>query len=251
MKDVSAEELIDKLVGAVAIQQHDHLPAKTLADYGVQATEAKAELLRRLSAPVQPGPRPNAKDKICAEIQNIMRIYREQDASSYGVDTPGGLEHMGDVWKLLGEWDRNLSASPRKILTNYDNPPIPDAHHLDWCAWFDGDEEGGPRGHGRTEAEAIADLKENYPELFPVAEKPDDFRNRVGMFMLKKGCVMGRPVDPAYVQDWIEEFALEQIESLRRRVPGAGVHKCGCGEENNFECRVCGVAWPEVSNEQA
>lgn len=38
---------------------------------------------------------------------------------------------------------------------------------------------------------------------------------------------------------------------LRRRVSGKGAHKCGCGEEDNFECRVCGVAWPEVSNGQA
>jgi hypothetical protein len=51
----------------------------------------------------------NAKDKVCAEIQEIMETYREQDAAG-GVDTPGGLEHMGDVWKLLSKWDKALSA---------------------------------------------------------------------------------------------------------------------------------------------
>ena len=49
------------------------------------------------------------KDRICAEIQEIMRVYREQDATPYGVDTPGGLEHMGDVWKLLSRWDVELT----------------------------------------------------------------------------------------------------------------------------------------------
>lgn len=48
------------------------------------------------------------KDRICAEIQEIMKTYREQEATMRGVDTPGGLEHMGDVWRLLGRWDREL-----------------------------------------------------------------------------------------------------------------------------------------------
>ncbi len=46
--------------------------------------------------------------EVCEEIQDIMRVYREQEATSYGVDTPGGLEHMGDVWRLLGKWDAEL-----------------------------------------------------------------------------------------------------------------------------------------------
>jgi len=45
---------------------------------------------------------------VCDEIQRIMEVYREQEASDYGVDTPGGLEHMGDVWRLLREWDEAL-----------------------------------------------------------------------------------------------------------------------------------------------
>jgi hypothetical protein len=49
----------------------------------------------------------------------------------------------------------------RKIITNFDYPPIPD-RRLDWSAVFD-DYDGAPDsncpiGHGRTEAEAIADL---------------------------------------------------------------------------------------------
>jgi hypothetical protein len=53
----------------------------------------------------------SAKDKVCAEIQEIMRVYREQEASRDGVDTPGGLEHMGDVWRLLRKWDTLLSIT--------------------------------------------------------------------------------------------------------------------------------------------
>ena len=51
-----------------------------------------------------------AKDKVCAEIREIMETYREQEASPRGIDTPGGLEHMGDVWKLLRKWDKMLAS---------------------------------------------------------------------------------------------------------------------------------------------
>lgn len=52
------KELIDNLVGAVAIGQYDHLPKATLESYRLQATEAKAELLRRLGAAVSASPQP-------------------------------------------------------------------------------------------------------------------------------------------------------------------------------------------------
>lgn len=42
---------------------------------------------------------------ICDEIAEIMRTYREQENECGYVDTPGGLEHMGDVWRLLHDWD--------------------------------------------------------------------------------------------------------------------------------------------------
>ena len=47
---------------------------------------------------------------VCSEIQSIMIVYREQEAGEYGVGTPGGLEHMGDVWRLLAKWDERLKA---------------------------------------------------------------------------------------------------------------------------------------------
>ena len=47
-----------------------------------------------------------------------------------------------------------------KIVTHFVYPPIPD-RRWDWCAFDDStyDGEGGLVGWGRTEAEAVADLK--------------------------------------------------------------------------------------------
>ena len=45
----------------------------------------------------------------------------------------------------------------REIKTEYVYPPIP-IRDWDWCAYFDGDEEGGPVGWGKTKDEALADL---------------------------------------------------------------------------------------------
>lgn len=48
-----------------------------------------------------------AMEIICQEILEIMATYHEQAAAG-SVDTPGGLEHMGDVWKLFSKWERRL-----------------------------------------------------------------------------------------------------------------------------------------------
>lgn len=45
------------------------------------------------------------------EIVEIMQTYDEQEAAG-GVDTPGGLEHMGDVWRLLDKWRAALAPTP-------------------------------------------------------------------------------------------------------------------------------------------
>lgn len=49
--------------------------------------------------------------EVCDEILRIMKIYHEQDARPAGVDTPGGLEHMGDVWRLFKRWEGMLQGS--------------------------------------------------------------------------------------------------------------------------------------------
>lgn len=49
-----------------------------------------------------------------------------------------------------------------KIITDYWRKPVP-TDQFDWTVWYDGEEELGHYGHGKTEDEAVADLKENYP----------------------------------------------------------------------------------------
>jgi len=50
-------------------------------------------------------------------------------------------------------------ATNVKIVTAFVYPPIP-IRNMDWCATTDDYEPGCPMGNGATEAEAIADLKE-------------------------------------------------------------------------------------------
>lgn len=52
---------------------------------------------------------------VCSEILEIMRVYDEQLAKHGYVDTPGGLEHMGDVWRLLERWRDTLLAEQREV----------------------------------------------------------------------------------------------------------------------------------------
>jgi hypothetical protein len=53
---------------------------------------------------------------VADEIRMIMAEYRKQEAEG-SVDTPGGLEHMGDVWKQLDEWDRWLTEAADEEIT--------------------------------------------------------------------------------------------------------------------------------------
>lgn len=49
------------------------------------------------------------------------------------------------------------------IRTHYEFPPIPE-RNFDWIATTDDYEPGHPYGHGRTEQEAIDDLREQLDE---------------------------------------------------------------------------------------
>lgn len=46
---------------------------------------------------------------VCEEILDIMKTYHEQMEEG-DLGTPGGLEHMGDVWKLLLRWEKKLKS---------------------------------------------------------------------------------------------------------------------------------------------
>ena len=58
-----------------------------------------------------PGVNPSAADNVGADILSIMEEYDRQSAAGF-VDTPGGLEHMGDVWRLLTDWASMLRLPP-------------------------------------------------------------------------------------------------------------------------------------------
>lgn len=64
-----------------------------------------------------------------------------------------------DTW-IWEDYDNWKAAQPR-IRTRNICPPIP-LRQFDWCAWIDGEEERQEYGYGRTEAEAISDLVNNY-----------------------------------------------------------------------------------------
>lgn len=46
----------------------------------------------------------------------------------------------------------------KRIIINYVYPPIPSSY-LNWCACYDGEQEFGVYGWGRTEEEAIENLR--------------------------------------------------------------------------------------------
>ena len=67
------------------------------------------ELERLLTRPEPQEPtRPSEREKVCKEILDIMKVYHEQEKTSFGVDTPGGLEDMCDVWDMFLKWEALL-----------------------------------------------------------------------------------------------------------------------------------------------
>lgn len=52
-----------------------------------------------------------ARKRVCDSIVEIMQTYDEQEAQGIYGGTPGGLEHMGDVWRLLDRWRTALVAA--------------------------------------------------------------------------------------------------------------------------------------------
>ena len=52
-------------------------------------------------------------DEIGREIVEIMETYDAQMERDGYIGTPGGLEHMGDVWSLLDQWRDRLLATQK------------------------------------------------------------------------------------------------------------------------------------------
>jgi len=67
-----------------------------------------------------------------------------------------------DTWKATepdyGDERPEEGEDEIKIITRYNPKPIPD-RRFDWSAVTDNYDLGSPIGYGRTEAEAIADLR--------------------------------------------------------------------------------------------
>lgn len=49
-----------------------------------------------------------AERKVCDEIISIMETYDEQEERGC-VDTPGGFEHLGDVWRTMRRWQKMIA----------------------------------------------------------------------------------------------------------------------------------------------
>jgi hypothetical protein len=60
----------------------------------------------------------------------------------------------------------------KMIVTNI-FPPIP-IRDFDWCAFWDGEEEGGHYGYGKTKEEAVADLRRLDQERWEVEHEDGD-----------------------------------------------------------------------------
>jgi hypothetical protein len=71
-----------------------------------------------------------------------------------------------------------VSISKYTIKTEHVYPPIP-VRHFDWRAWFDEMGEDAGNGWGKTEIEAIADLREKYGiECRQCGKHERDFHNK-------------------------------------------------------------------------
>ena len=87
--------------------------ADALAATPAQALEAsKAPLVAQVAA----------FDSIRSELLDIVQKYAAQSTSSDGGCTPGGLEHMGDVWTLLTRWGTVLARTPAQALDAFKSP---------------------------------------------------------------------------------------------------------------------------------
>ena len=87
------------------LKEHDHM-----TDFWLKTIE-RALLEAQTSAASQQtrGEVHDRRDQVCEEICRIMKEYDRQISVRGYVDTPGGLENMGDVWNLLRSWQYLLT----------------------------------------------------------------------------------------------------------------------------------------------
>lgn len=87
------------------------------------------EAIAILGRPIaQPGTGSRAEERspVISEILSIAAEYRRQEASSRGVDTPGGVEHRGDFGNLILKWENIIrSRLPAELETERAEPLKP------------------------------------------------------------------------------------------------------------------------------
>lgn len=83
-----------------------------------------------------------------------------------------------------------MSTTPPKIVTSHVFPSIP-VRHFDWIAHYDGEEESGCYGNGRTEQEAIDDLLNHFARSGQPCRHCDGRVFRDGETCGKGGCPFG------------------------------------------------------------
>jgi hypothetical protein len=97
----------------------------------------------------------------CQHKSVILNDIRHDASLPKIISDLAGLADILDralIGSLPDHFDR-LQIADFKVNTSHVHPPIP-VRDFDWSATFDGYEPGGPIGWGRTEEEAIADLRQ-------------------------------------------------------------------------------------------
>jgi hypothetical protein len=96
---------------ALVCREVAELPDRTSADLTPDEMIVTGDELQPIVAAAIAEARFAAKtiaEDVADEIVEIMRVYDQQQAEHVYGGTPGGLEHMGDGWRLLNKWRDRL-----------------------------------------------------------------------------------------------------------------------------------------------
>lgn len=105
------------------------------------------------------------------------------------------------------------------IVADFVNPPVP-SRQFDWCAFFEGDEELGQYGWGRTREEAIEDLQANFGETANVTMASVSYR-------------LGRLTAEDY------DEAIQDLQLARAQLIGGERTSCAICEDGDHTSESC------------
>lgn len=107
----------------------------------------------------------------------------------------------------------------RAITCDFVNPPVP-SREFDWCAVYEGDEETGRYGWGRTREAAIADLMEHHGDDETISMASVSYRQ-------------GRLT----VEDYDE--AIQDLQLARAQLVGGERTSCAICEDGDHSSESC------------